>query len=224
MKAPKFTAFIILFSALLFLSVNKAEALALVTDTFTGTATTDLASHTADSGNTWTKQTSGGSILLDGVGGVYGALGTAANWCNYTASSTTFGNNTLCTATYNVIIDSASSAGVVSAAFFDSSFNAYVLVQGTAGSPWFIKRVNAGATGSSAAIIATGPATAVVVGHTYNMTFTCVTNGTTVILTANIFDATASTTIWATNNVTDTTYPAVNTVGIKYFLATSGGS
>ena len=57
-------------------------------DNFTGADGTNLTAHTSDSGHTWTNTASfGGTILLDGSGGVFSSNAGEAYLINATPAS-----------------------------------------------------------------------------------------------------------------------------------------
>lgn len=189
-----------------------------LTDTFTGTATSNLSAHTADSGNTYTAGT--GTILLDGVGGIYSTNTTNQTTFgtnNYSASGT-FPSSTTVNITFTMKCLSDQNFNSV---MVTDGTNAYSLIaRPTSSTPgWQLNKFTLPVTGST---VLGSSTTALLAGHNYECTFTVNTNGTTVALTANVFDITSNILIWNSGPVNDTSFPAVNQIGVRGLCFVAG--
>lgn len=190
-----------------------AFAGALVTDTFAGTANTDLSVHTE--GSTWTPLT--GAIQLSGAGRIFNASNTTfpAN-SGYVASGTSFatGDRLVIGSVFRRVTDTQSTLGP---AVFDGSGNKYALIGLRSGgnSPWQIVAVPAGFS-TSTVILAASANGLITTGADYRLIFSASTNGTTVSLHASVQSGcpAACTDVWDSGTVTDTTYPAIDRAGV----------
>ena len=174
-------------------------ATTMINDTMAGTSGTDLAAHTAPTGNTWTNYSSASScsgtasLFLDGNGGVYQTIAGGAVAVNYRPSGTFFfskANATGYTVTWSWVVDTV--LGANNAIFIPSS-------AGTAG--YGAKITNTTISVGPMALSACGqnsvntPWNTVTLtpSGTYNGTMTVSSNGTT--MTAVVSIVNGSTTI-----------------------------
>lgn len=190
------------------LQLNVPGAGTLINDQFTGTASSNLSSHTANSGNTWTATL--GSIELDGAGYVFCHSGTPAVY----VASGLFNSKVTATCILNCKTD-IDFAGV---AVLDSGGDAYYLTSlnsSDSGGGWALEKY---ASGGSSTILQSLTGTPLVPGNVYDLSLTYSSNGTTVTLIFNV--GLGATTIW-TGTITDTSYPTCDQVGLFMSGATS---
>jgi lysophospholipase L1-like esterase len=189
----------------------------LYTDAFSGSSGVNLAGSTHNP-STGTYSALQGTLELDGNGYWFNAaVGNSA----YDASPT-FSVNQTVTITANWLC--ASDDGFEGLGFTDGT-NAYILFSQRAasgGGGWTITTkagISGSPTGSNLKSLLATPLTA---GHVYNITFTYVSNGTTVTLSGSVFDQTASTSVWVQGAFTDTNFPSCTK--ICYFGTTVGSA
>ena len=193
----------------------------LLTDTMSGTAGTDLASHTANSGNTYTALTAGcgTGLYLSGAGTVYPG-GTPSGPEYYKASGTFPQNVTL---TYSATFNIASNQDYAGIGVVDASGRGYYLTSLNSA-----YATGAGFSLMSFAYSACNPNYTTMANYTgtlsgsYNATLTVATNGTTVSLSVTITQNGA--TVWTSGTLTSTLYPAVNQVVVSGYTYQSAAT
>jgi hypothetical protein len=181
----------------------------LLSDTFTGSASTNLTAHTANSGNSYTSLL--GTIELDGAGFIWGNSAVAVN-----KASGTFGANTQVQLQFTV--DCVSDIQFAGAGFVDNSGNTYYLTSlnsGSSGGGWEVRKYASGGASTTLASLHSTPLTP---GLTYNVAFNLSTDGATVTMAWSVGQA--GSLIWS-STITDSTYPNVNSIAFQFTGATS---